>query len=91
MRKREAEKSALEERVKTLTEEVEDATESQERDALDAALIRKQQEADKDVAMSELEQRINQLTTQIHDVKKLRKKEDEDIASGVSAETRGYR
>jgi len=88
MRKREAEKSALEERVKTLTEEVEDATESQERDALDAALIQKQQEADKDVAMSELEQRINQLTTQIHDVKKLRKKEDEDIASGVSAETR---
>jgi len=88
MRKQEAEKSALEERVKTLTEEVEDATESQQRDALDAALIKKQQEADKDVAMGELEQRINQLTTQIHDVKQLRKKEEEDIASGVSAETR---
>ena len=88
MRKQEAAKSALEERVKTLTEEVEDATESQERDALDAALIKKQQEADKDVAMGELEQRINQLTTQIHDVRQLRKKEEEDIASGVSAETR---
>jgi len=83
-----AEKSALESEIKTLAEEVEDVEQSEERDAMDAALVRKQEEADEDSAMNAVKTRLQKLASEVSDVKSLRARAEENIADEVRAETR---
>ena len=83
-----AEKSALESEIKTLAEEVKDVEQSEERDAMDAALVRKQEEADEDSAMNAVKTRLQKLASEVSDVKSLRARAEENIADEVSAETR---
>jgi len=82
------EKSALESEIKTLAKEVEDVEQSEERDAMDAALVRKQEEADEDSAVNAVKTRLQKLASEVSDVKSLRARAEENIADEVRAETR---